>query len=50
VAKYFAIVPAMLVGTFRQISPLNIMFLKSPHSAILSALIFNAVILVALIP
>jgi K+-transporting ATPase ATPase B chain len=50
VAKYFAIVPAMLVGTFRQISPLNIMFLKSPQSAILSALIFNAVILVALIP
>jgi K+-transporting ATPase ATPase B chain len=50
VAKYFAILPAMLVGTFRQIAPLNIMFLKSPQSAILSALIFNAVILVALIP
>ena len=50
VAKYFAILPAMLVGTFRQIAPLNIMFLKSPQSAILSALIFNAIILIALIP
>ncbi len=50
VAKYFAILPAMLVGTFPQIAPLNIMFLKSPQSAILSALIFNAIILVALIP
>ena len=50
VAKYFAILPAMLVGTFRQIAPLNIMFLKSPQSAILSALTFNAIILIALIP
>src|SRR5271166_5189728 len=50
VAKYFAILPAMLVGTFRQIAPLNIMFLKSPQSAILSTLIFNAIIIVALIP
>jgi potassium-transporting ATPase ATP-binding subunit len=50
VAKYFAILPAMLVGAFRQIAPLNIMFLKSPQSAILSALIFNAIILIALIP
>ena len=50
VAKYFAILPAMLMGTFRQIAPLNIMFLKSPQSAILSALIFNAIILIALIP
>jgi K+-transporting ATPase ATPase B chain len=50
VAKYFAILPAMLVGTFWQIAPLNIMFLKSPQSAILSALIFNAIILLALIP
>jgi K+-transporting ATPase ATPase B chain len=50
VAKYFAILPAMLVGTFPQIAPLNIMFLKSPQSAILSAVIFNAVIIVALIP
>jgi potassium-transporting ATPase ATP-binding subunit len=50
VAKYFAIIPAMLVGTFPQISPLNVMFLKSPESAILSAVIFNAIIIVALIP
>jgi Mn2+/Fe2+ NRAMP family transporter len=39
-----------MVGRFPQISPLNIMFLKSPQSAILSALIFNAIIIVALIP
>src|SRR5208337_2289672 len=50
VAKYFAILPAMLVGTFKEIAPLNIMFLKSPGSAILSAVIFNAVIIIALIP
>jgi K+-transporting ATPase ATPase B chain len=50
VAKYFAILPAMLVGTFPEISPLNVMLLKSPHSAILSAVIFNAVIIIALIP
>ena len=50
VAKYFAILPAMLVGTFQEIAPLNIMFLKSPSSAILSAVIFNAVIIIALIP
>jgi len=50
VAKYFAILPAILVGKFGQIAPLNILFLKSPQSAILSALIFNAVILTALIP
>jgi potassium-transporting ATPase ATP-binding subunit len=50
VAKYFAILPAILVGSFPQIAPLNIMFLKSPQSAILSALIFNAIILFALIP
>src|SRR6516165_5372131 len=50
VAKYFAILPAMLVGTFKEIAPLNIMFLKSPQSAILSAVIFNAVIIIALIP
>ncbi len=50
VAKYFAILPAMLVGAFPQIAPLNIMFLKSPGSAILSAVIFNAVIIIALIP
>jgi K+-transporting ATPase ATPase B chain len=50
VAKYFAIIPAMLVATFTEIKPLNIMGLKSPYSAILSAVIFNAVIIVALIP
>jgi K+-transporting ATPase ATPase B chain len=50
VAKYFAILPAMLVVTFPAISPLNIMGLHSPQSAILSAVIFNALIIVALIP
>ncbi len=50
VAKFFAIIPAMLMYTFPQISPLNIMRLATPHSAILSAVIFNAVIIVALIP
>lgn len=50
VAKYFAILPAMLVGSFAEIAPLNIMFLKSPQSAILSAVIFNALIIIALIP
>ena len=50
IAKYFAIVPAMLMVTFPAISPLNIMHLQSPASAILSAVIFNALIIVALIP
>ncbi|MBL9172911.1 MAG: potassium-transporting ATPase subunit KdpB [Verrucomicrobiales bacterium] len=50
VAKYFAILPAMLMATFPAIAPLNVMGLKSPHSAILSAIIFNALILIALIP
>jgi K+-transporting ATPase ATPase B chain len=50
VAKYFAIIPAMLVGTFPQIGALNVMRLASPESAILSAVIFNALIIVALIP
>jgi K+-transporting ATPase ATPase B chain len=50
VAKYFAIIPAMLVGAFPEVAPLNIMRLHSPHSAVLSAVIFNAVIIVALIP
>ena len=50
VAKYFAIIPAMLVGVFPVIAPLNIMALRSPRSAILSAVIFNALIIVALIP
>ena len=50
VAKYFAIIPAMLIGVFPVIGPLNIMRLVSPQSAILSAVIFNALIIVALIP
>ena len=50
VAKYFAIIPAMLAGVFPVIAPLNIMNLKSPLSAILSAVIFNALIIIALIP
>ena len=50
VAKYFAIIPAMLLGAFPVIAPLNIMNLGSPNSAILSAVIFNALIIIALIP
>ncbi|HVS54563.1 MAG TPA: potassium-transporting ATPase subunit KdpB [Opitutaceae bacterium] len=50
VAKYFAIIPAMLVGVFPAIAPLNIMQLASPLSAILSAVIFNALVIIALIP
>jgi K+-transporting ATPase ATPase B chain len=50
IAKYFAIVPAMLMGTFPSMAGLNIMRLASPSSAILSAIIFNAVIIPALIP
>jgi K+-transporting ATPase ATPase B chain len=49
-AKYFAIIPAMLIGVFPMIAPLNVMGLRSPQSAILSAVIFNALIIVALIP
>src|SRR5712671_4424672 len=50
VAKYFAIIPAMLMATFPAIAPLNVMHLHSPTSAILSAVIFNALIIIALIP
>ena len=50
VAKYFAIIPAMFVGVFPQLDTLNVMDLESPRSAILSAVIFNALIIVALIP
>jgi K+-transporting ATPase ATPase B chain len=50
VAKYFAIIPAMFAGVFPVLQVLNIMHLNSPHSAILSAVIFNAIIIVALIP
>ncbi|MFZ1086184.1 MAG: potassium-transporting ATPase subunit KdpB [Terracidiphilus sp.] len=50
VAKYFAIIPAMFSVAFPVLNALNIMHLHSPHSAILSAVIFNAIIIVALIP
>jgi K+-transporting ATPase ATPase B chain len=50
VAKYFAIIPAMFAGTFPVLNALNIMQLKTPQSAVLSAVIFNALIIVALIP
>jgi potassium-transporting ATPase ATP-binding subunit len=50
VAKYFAILPAMFVATYPEIAPLNLMHLTSPASAILSAVIFNALIIVLLIP
>ena len=47
VAKYFAIIPAMLIGAYPPIAPLNIMHLGTPSSAILSAVIFNALIIIA---
>jgi potassium-transporting ATPase ATP-binding subunit len=50
VAKYFAIIPAMFMGIYPEIAPLNIMHLASPQSAILSAVIFNAIIIILLIP
>lgn len=50
VAKYFAILPAMFVGVFPQLGVLNVMGLSSPESAILSAVIFNALIILALVP
>ncbi|NVJ26983.1 MULTISPECIES: potassium-transporting ATPase subunit KdpB [Myxococcus] len=50
VAKYFAILPALFMGVFPQIAPLNVMGLSSPYSAILAAVIFNALIIIALIP
>ncbi len=50
VAKYFAIIPAMFAGTFPVLNALNVMHLKTPQSAVLSAVIFNALIIVALIP
>jgi len=50
VAKYFAIIPAMFAGTFPVLNALNIMRLQTPQSAILSAVIFNAVVIIALIP
>lgn len=50
VAKYFAILPAMFVATYPQLGALNVMHLATPNSAILAAVIFNALIIVALIP
>lgn len=50
IAKYFAIIPAAFVGTYPQLSALNLMGLASPASAILSAVIFNALIIIFLIP
>jgi len=50
VAKYFAIIPAMFAGTFPVLNALNIMHLRTPQSAILSAVIFNAVVIIILIP
>jgi K+-transporting ATPase ATPase B chain len=50
VAKYFAIIPAMFAATFPVLNALNIMGLKTPQSAILSAVIFNALVIVVLIP
>jgi K+-transporting ATPase ATPase B chain len=50
VAKYFAIIPAMFVAFYPQLQTLNIMRLSTPQSAILSAIIFNALIIIALIP
>jgi potassium-transporting ATPase ATP-binding subunit len=50
VAKYFAMIPAMFIAFYPQLQALNIMHLGTPQSAILSAIIFNAMIIVALIP
>jgi K+-transporting ATPase ATPase B chain len=50
VAKYFAIIPAMFAGVFPVMTAINVMHLRSPESAILSAVIFNALIIIALIP
>jgi K+-transporting ATPase ATPase B chain len=50
VAKYFAIIPAMFIATYPVLNALNIMRLHSPQSAILASVIFNALIIVALIP
>jgi K+-transporting ATPase ATPase B chain len=50
VAKYFAIIPALFVATYPELGALNVMGLASPQSAILSAVIFNALVIIALIP
>ena len=50
VSKYFAIIPAMFMGTYPALAALNIMRLRTPGSAVLAAVIFNALISVALVP
>ena len=50
VAKYFAIIPALFASTYPQLEALNLLRLHSPHTAVLSAVIFNALVIVALIP
>jgi K+-transporting ATPase ATPase B chain len=50
VSKYFAIIPAMFVGIYPQLDKMNVMRLSTPESAILSAVIFNALIIIALVP
>ena len=50
VAKYFAIIPAMFAGVFPVLNALNIMHLHNAESAVLSAVIFNALIIIALVP
>ena len=50
VAKYFAIIPAMFMATYPALNKLNIMYLRTPESAVLAAVIFNALIIVALVP
>jgi K+-transporting ATPase ATPase B chain len=50
VAKYFAIIPAAFATTYPQLNALNVMYLATPNSAILSAVIFNALIIIALVP
>jgi len=50
VAKYFAIIPAMFFVTYPELNKLNIIGLHNPHSAVLAAVIFNALIIIALIP
>jgi K+-transporting ATPase ATPase B chain len=50
IAKYFAIIPAAFVTTYPQLAALNVMHLASPNSAVLSAVIFNALVIIFLIP
>jgi K+-transporting ATPase ATPase B chain len=50
VAKYFAIIPAMFMATYKPLEKLNIMALHTPQSAVLAAVIFNALIIIALVP